>query len=115
MSAGGARSTGERRCAQGSRGQKSHPEGGDGPAGGGQVVLVPGEWNLTRDAALPAAPNLGGVCVWFISSAPGDGCARGNAVNFVVRQTRVCVCVCACVCVLARTGGKRKKRKSREL
>lgn len=39
---------------------KSHPAGGDGPAGGGQVVLVPGEWNPTRDAALPAAPNLGG-------------------------------------------------------
>lgn len=72
---------------------KSHPAGGDGPAGGGQVVLVPGEWNPTRDAALPAAPNLGGG--WFVSSAPGDGCARGNAVNFVVRQnTRVCVCVC---------------------
>ena len=44
---------------------KSHPAGGDGPAGGGQVVLVPGEWNPTRDAALPAAPNLGGgvVCI----------------------------------------------------
>ena len=40
---------------------KSHPAGGDGPAGGGQVVLVSGEWNPTRDAALPAAPNLGGV------------------------------------------------------
>ena len=70
MSAGGARSTGERRCAQGSRGQKSHPEGGDGPAGGGQVVLVPGEWNLKRHLIL-------GGCVCGLYQAHRETGAHG--------------------------------------
>ena len=96
-------------------------EGKEPPSGGSVPPAVAREsWSLengTPRGTLHSQRHLILRAVWYLSSAPGDGCARGNAVNFAVRQTHVCVCVCVCARARARarTGGKRKKRKSREL